>query len=317
MTAAKHNTHETAEDKKALSCFVVMPISDTDPYPTGHFRRVYDHLIVPACKRAGFKPTLASEVKETNLIVLDILERLHASDMVLCDLSSRNPNVLYELGFRQAFNKPVTLIKDLITERIFDIAGLRDIPYDHTLRIDTTNGAIAEIAERMRATHEASEKEEGGVNSLVQLMSVEEATVPKRKDVSQDTRLILNALEDLGDRVSAIELRGRTAQRSAGGMARPPVDFQQPLRRTHLDIGIANANATKRQVVFSYLLNLFPELRFEAYAMPAENSEDSEILRVSGTIPDGLTQRDPDHRIQAISLPSGATLRGVAFTVGG
>lgn len=34
-------------------CFVIMPISDVPDYPPGHFNRVFNHIIVPACKQVG------------------------------------------------------------------------------------------------------------------------------------------------------------------------------------------------------------------------------------------------------------------------
>ena len=36
-----------------MKCFVIMPISDTDDYPSGHFNRVYLHLLRPAIEKAG------------------------------------------------------------------------------------------------------------------------------------------------------------------------------------------------------------------------------------------------------------------------
>ncbi len=115
------------------TCFVIMPISDVDGYDVGHFGRVYEFIIKPACKNTGFKPVRADEVQVTNYIVVDILRRILDADMVVCDLSGRNANVLYELGIRQAFNRPVTLIRDSRTPTIFDIQGLRDLEYDETL----------------------------------------------------------------------------------------------------------------------------------------------------------------------------------------
>jgi hypothetical protein len=88
-------------------CFVVMPISDPDGYLPGHFRHVFDDIFAPACDKAGFRPIRADQVRETSLIHLDILQKLIKSPMALCDLSSRNPNVLFELGLRQAFDQPV------------------------------------------------------------------------------------------------------------------------------------------------------------------------------------------------------------------
>jgi hypothetical protein len=56
------------------------------------------------------------------VIHLDVIKRLVHSPLVLCDLSARNPNVMFELGIRQAFDKPVVLVQDEKTPQIFDIA---------------------------------------------------------------------------------------------------------------------------------------------------------------------------------------------------
>ncbi len=94
----------------AEQCFVIMPISDPPDYESGHFRRVYEDLFEPACRNAGYHSIRADDVRETNLIHVDILKRLLESPMAICDLSTQNPNVLFELGFRQAFDKPVLLV---------------------------------------------------------------------------------------------------------------------------------------------------------------------------------------------------------------
>ena len=99
-----------SEDKK--KCFVIMPISDAEGYDKGHFTRVYEHLIKPAVIEAGFEPVRADDTSKANFIVMDILQQILACDMAICDLSSRNPNVFYELGVRQSFNKRTVLICD-------------------------------------------------------------------------------------------------------------------------------------------------------------------------------------------------------------
>ena len=117
-----------------LDCFVIMPISDPDGYEVDHFRRVYEDLFVPACEKAGFRAVRADATAQSNLIHLDILQKLINSPMVLCDLSARNPNVLFELGIRQAFDKPTVLVQETGTPRIFDISPLRIIDYRPGLR---------------------------------------------------------------------------------------------------------------------------------------------------------------------------------------
>ena len=125
-----------------MKCFVIMPISDAEGYSIGHFNRVYQYLLRPAIEKAGFEAIRADEIEETNFIVLDIVQHLLSAEMCICDLSSKNPNVLYELGIRQAFNLPVCLIKDDLTSRIFDIQGFRDCEYSSSLRIDEVQDGI-------------------------------------------------------------------------------------------------------------------------------------------------------------------------------
>lgn len=148
-------------------CFVIMPISDAPSYEAGHFNRVYEYIIKPAVIKSGFTPLRADEVKNTNFIITDILRQIISSSMCICDLSSRNSNVLYELGIRHAFRLPVTLIRDSKTPRIFDIQGLRDIEYDENLRVDNVNSSIDIIAETIINTHK---NKAGDINSIIDLL---------------------------------------------------------------------------------------------------------------------------------------------------
>lgn len=91
--------------QKIKTCFIIMPIADHDSYDKGHFDRVYEYLIKPACNKAGYTPIRADDSKASNMIMFDILKKIMECDMAICDLSSKNANVFYELGLRQAFNK--------------------------------------------------------------------------------------------------------------------------------------------------------------------------------------------------------------------
>ena len=187
---------------KEKTCLIIMPISDNANYPNGHFNRVYEFIIKPACEIAGFLPIRADEVLTTNYIALDIIKRIIESDMSICDLSSQNPNVMYELGIRQAFNKPVTFIKDNLTKRIFDIQGFRDLEYDMTLRIDNVNIIREQLAETLSQTYENKDSE---INSLVKLLSISPAELPENTKISIESELILNQLNIISNRLDRIE----------------------------------------------------------------------------------------------------------------
>ena len=187
-----------------------MPISDPETYDVGHFGRVYEHIIKPACKAANLEPIRADEVQVTNYIVIDILKKILEAKIVICDLSSRNPNVLYELGIRQAFNLPVTLIKDFKTPKIFDIQGLRYIEYDENLRIDKISEAVESLSVTLKNTSVIDKTE---VNSIIQLLGVAVAKVPS-VEISTDTNLILSALNDIAKRLSKLENTAARAELS-------------------------------------------------------------------------------------------------------
>lgn len=184
------------------TCFIIMPISDCDPYPIGNFRRVYEYIIKPAVIKAGFLPIRADDILNTNYIAIDVIKRIVSCDMALCDLSGKNPNVFYELGIRQAFNFPVTLIRDSTTTRAFDIQGFRDIEYDESLRIDNVEMTKSLIAETILNTYTDKENE---INSLISLLGIHPAKVTSNVEISKDTEIILNALESFGTRLNNIE----------------------------------------------------------------------------------------------------------------
>lgn len=210
--------HQAQAGSDQPRCFVIMPMSDAEPYPAGHFRRVYEFLIKPACTRAGFRAFRADDVNQTNHIVLDVLRQLLHAEMAICDLSARNANVFYELGMRQAFNKPVTLIKDLRTPRVFDIQGLRDIEYDEGLRVDTIEPTVKSIAESLTNTWASATKPDGQVNSLVQLLGVTAAPPPQPKELSPEGSLVLAAVSDLSKRMSMLEVAVRAPNLGFGGL---------------------------------------------------------------------------------------------------
>lgn len=184
------------------TCFVIMPISDVDGYDKGHFDRVYEYLIKPACLDAGYTPQRADDTSKANVIIVDILQKILECDMAICDLSSRNPNVFYELGFRQAFNKKTVLIIDKKTERPFDTSNIRTLRYNENLRVDEVKTTVPEIVKSIKETSSANSED---INSLLQLLSIEKAAaLPEKHTLSQDSSIILSAINELDKKVDAI-----------------------------------------------------------------------------------------------------------------
>lgn len=170
-----------AEASQNKDCFIIMPISDVDGYSKGHFKHVYENIIYPSCEMAGYQAIRADEIKATNLIHLDILKKLIDAPLAICDLSTRNPNVLFELGIRQAFDRPVVLMQEIGTQKIFDIAPLRYLEYSKDMRYHDVLHSQGELKDAIIATA-AADGEAGNVNSIVKLLALNiSAEIPKLK----------------------------------------------------------------------------------------------------------------------------------------
>ncbi|WP_444460738.1 hypothetical protein [Rhodobacter capsulatus] len=119
-------------DKKK-TCGIVMPISECDGRPAAHWQDVLN-IITAAATESGFHARLVSDTFETNLIHKEILRNIYNDDIVICDVSGRNPNVFFELGIRMATQKPTIIIKDNVTIYPFDTSVNRYVEYPRDLR---------------------------------------------------------------------------------------------------------------------------------------------------------------------------------------
>lgn len=154
-------------------CFVIMPISNPSNYPTNHFTLIYEQIFKAAIEDAGYKPIRVDEDHISDSIIYKIFDYIQTCPMALCDLSSRNPNVLYELGLRQAYDLPVVLVQDERTERIFDVSGINTIPYSSDRLYESVLKARSDITSAIRANSQGKTQN----YSLVKLLSTKKATL--------------------------------------------------------------------------------------------------------------------------------------------
>lgn len=205
--------------KENKDCFVIMPISDAEGYEKGHFSHVYDDIIKPAVELTGFIPRRADEVKETNFIHLDILKKLIDAPIAICDLSTRNPNVLFELGIRQAFDKPVVLIQEKGTPKIFDIGPLRYLEYSKDMKYHDVIKTQQDLKIAIEAT-KAAEGEHGNINSIVRLMALSSPAAIPNLEGNNKEALALDVLQtqmnDMRKMMEISMMEGRKSNRKGG-----------------------------------------------------------------------------------------------------
>jgi hypothetical protein len=175
-------------------CGVVMPISAIDDCSDAHWADVRS-IHFEAIKQAGFEPQLVSDADEIGLIHKRIIENLYDNPIVVCDVSGKNPNVMFELGIRLAFDKPTIIVKDNATAYSFDTSPIEHVGYRRDLRFADIVSFQSKLAEKVRATYDKSQQDK---NYTTFLKHFGEFKVPKleKKEVPSD-EIILDELRGL------------------------------------------------------------------------------------------------------------------------
>src|SRR5690349_23800137 len=120
-----------------MKCFVIMPIGDPSNDETSRrFEHIYTHWIKTAVEElhpisGATQITCHRADKDTRPgdIITQVIESLSDADIVIADLTGRNPNVFYELGVRHALRNGTILLAQDINDVPFDLRGQRTIHY--------------------------------------------------------------------------------------------------------------------------------------------------------------------------------------------
>jgi hypothetical protein len=73
-----------------------------------------------------------ADIFGTGKIIDQIWSGINASKVLVAELTTRNPNVFYELGLAHALDKPVVLVSSNEEDVPFDLKHIRVIYYDVT-----------------------------------------------------------------------------------------------------------------------------------------------------------------------------------------
>lgn len=135
--------------------FVLMPFGNNGEYQGGsdESEYVYSEIIRPGIKAALETQTHAPRIfremdrNRSGSITASIVRNLVEAEIVVVDITGRNPNVFLELGMRYALRNKMTILLSQTGSPVpFDIAGYRHIEY-HRFR---PRDAIQRLAEFIR-----------------------------------------------------------------------------------------------------------------------------------------------------------------------
>jgi len=195
---------ESIEDK--LRCGIIMPISSIDNCSPEHWKEVQD-IIKDAISSAGFEARLVSESDESGIIQKTIIQNLFSDPIIVCDVSGKNPNVMFELGMRLAFDKPTIVIKDDKTDYSFDTSPIEHISYPRDLRFSSIVKFKEILADKIKGTYKQANDDKNYTTFLKHFGKFKVAELEEQ--ILDKNDYIFKSLEDLREEIRRMPMKYR------------------------------------------------------------------------------------------------------------
>ena len=152
--STKESKPKTPQIKEERRCGIIMPISKIGDCTQQHWQEVRG-IIEDAIKAAEFTPLLVSDADDSGIIQHRIVQNIYDNEMIVCDVSCKNPNVLFELGMRLAYDKPTIIIMDNDTPYSFDTAPIEHLTYPRNLNYYDILDFKEKLTQKIKATYES------------------------------------------------------------------------------------------------------------------------------------------------------------------
>lgn len=226
-------------DKADKRCFVISPIGEEDSKVRKDADLVLKHIIRPPIEAEGFNIVRADQIEKSGLITNQIIEHVLESELVVADLSGRNPNVFYELALRHAVRKPLIQLIRRGEELPFDVAGMRTITYDVDVEsADKTKQSISAFLTSYSPSMEA----ESPISAAIDLYANKEgksSTSTQLTRIRNDVGRILVEIQNAGSTTlfDADDLMGKLSsiEKKLASTAGPKSTFSVRLLEYYAD----------------------------------------------------------------------------------
>lgn len=139
-------------------CFVIMGFGKKKDPVTNRsidLNETFKKIIKPAVLSCNYKCVRADEIMESGMIDRSMYALLYSAELVIADISTYNPNAIYELGVRHTFKPYSTIIiKEDEGNIPFDISHIRILNYKHLgnkISNEEVDRSIRELKNSIRA----------------------------------------------------------------------------------------------------------------------------------------------------------------------
>jgi hypothetical protein len=142
------------------------------------FDRIYFDVIKPAVQSAGYHCTRGDDGPKSGVIHKRLLKAVLESDAMVADLSTRNPNVIYDLGIRHTVQRGSTII--IGNETAFPLPFSLNNLYMQQYDINDAGTVSGPGADRLRAMLKDALAEDGISSPIHEYFPELRVDLPKR-----------------------------------------------------------------------------------------------------------------------------------------
>lgn len=170
------------------------------PFGGEYSSEIYEEAIRPAVEACGLKCKRADEIFDTDVIIESIENDIRDCLLVIADLTARNPNVFYEVGYARSLDKEVVLMTQKSDDVPFDLQHRRYIPYgisrrEQELLRETLKKTLSAVIPRAQRAQEMRNVQQISVNVDSEVAALRAGM----EGLRQDLRLATHSSFDAGD----------------------------------------------------------------------------------------------------------------------
>jgi hypothetical protein len=226
----------TEQPSTTKYAFVLMQFAD-------EFLDVYELGIKAACREVGIR----CERVDEQIFQENILNRVYAEirrcDLIISEMTGRNPNVFYETGYAHAIGKRVILLTQEATDIPFDLKQYQHIVYGKSIvvlkgRLKTVLSAVVPTGCESAAPAQAEPPSDlSRIHDLLralqdQIASVRPGTTQPKQDLKSETSLhaeLWRAIIEVHNRAKAIYLLAEEFDPNFQGFIQPVFELRHAL----------------------------------------------------------------------------------------
>lgn len=170
------------------TAFVLMPFDLLSDW-------IFQIVIRPELEAGGYVAKRADSSLGVVAIMQDIVQGITDSDLIVADLTGRNPNVFYELGIAHALRKDVLMIARSSQDIPFDLAAYRTVVYSVALPETGSFAVESTLTNELRRRLEAIRQGGMAFSSPFADFSVQDASSPPERGLLDDARAFRDGVQ--------------------------------------------------------------------------------------------------------------------------